>query len=145
MIYLRKSLRNLCHLRVCKHSKLQGVILHVGDLVRVLFLKSRLLVKHKHALCSDQPIWLADIYTFGLDGVYTFDWKYGLSFSWKWFDIFNQMACFTGYIICVDVWSWYDFVTLQILTSEIFETCWRKFCSWQNFPQSTCTQFKAAA
>jgi len=52
-----------------------------------------------------------------------FNWKYGLLVSWKWFDIFNQIACFTGYIICVDVWSWYVFVTLQTLTSEIFETC----------------------
>jgi len=41
---------------------------------------------------------MTDIYTFGLDGVHTFDWKYGLLFSWKWFEIFNQMACFTGYI-----------------------------------------------
>jgi len=41
--------------------------------------------------------------------------------------------------ICVDIWSWYVFIALQTLTSEIFETCWRKFCPWQNFPQSTCT------
>jgi len=57
---------------------------------------------------------MADIYTFGLNGVYTFDWKYGLLLSWEWFDIFNQMACFTGYIICVDVRLWYIFVTLQL-------------------------------
>jgi len=63
---------------------------------------------------------MADIYTFGLDGVYTFDWKYGLLFSWKWFNSFNQMACFTGYIIFVDVWLRCVFVTLQTLTSEIF-------------------------
>ena len=41
---------------------------------------------------------MADICTFGLDGIYTFNWEYGLLFSGKLFNIFNQMACFTGYI-----------------------------------------------
>jgi len=40
---------------------------------------------------------MADICTFGLDGIYTFNWECVL-FSGKWFNIVNQMACFTGYI-----------------------------------------------
>ena len=77
-----------------------------------------------------------------LDGVHTFHWKYDFLFSWKSFDIFDQMACFTGHNhswICEDVWWWYVFITVQTLINEIFETWWRKFRLWQNFLQSTCT------
>jgi len=40
----------------------------------------------------------------------------GSTFLTKWLVL---LATF----ICVDIWLWYVFVTLQTLTSEIFEMC----------------------
>ena len=61
---------------------------------------------------------MADIYTFRLDRVYTFDWKYGLFLTGNGLTFLTKWLLLLATFICVDVWSWYVFVTLQTLTSE---------------------------